>query len=203
LNNSKETTEKRDKIINSALEEFSRNGYRKTAVDDIVQKAGVSKGLVFHYFGNKKNLFLSLYKNCTDIMITEINQKLDLSDTDLFNRLSKINQIKMGIMKQHPYLYKFLVACLLETDPEIKTAINRLNSTTLENSPADTLVNIDCSKFKEGVDLQLAIKLIMWVSEGLSNEIAAKGKFDLDEMLETSNKIMALLKSSLYERGIS
>ena len=46
--------EKRDRIINSALEEFSKNRFEKASTNNIVKNANISKGLLFHYFANKK-----------------------------------------------------------------------------------------------------------------------------------------------------
>ena len=49
--------EKRDKIINSALKEFSINTFQKASTNTIVEDAGISKGLLFHYFGSKEKLY--------------------------------------------------------------------------------------------------------------------------------------------------
>lgn len=42
--------EKQDRIINAALQVFAVNGYRHASTDEIVRIAGISKGLLFHYF---------------------------------------------------------------------------------------------------------------------------------------------------------
>ena len=42
--------EKQDRMINAALKVFAMNGYQKASTDDIVKEAGISKGLLFHYF---------------------------------------------------------------------------------------------------------------------------------------------------------
>ena len=44
-------------ILRVATEEFATNGFYKTKTDTIAEKAGVSKGLIFHYFKSKKNLY--------------------------------------------------------------------------------------------------------------------------------------------------
>ncbi|MBG0763851.1 MAG: helix-turn-helix transcriptional regulator [Tissierellales bacterium] len=54
---------KKIKIINSAMEEFSKNSYDKASTNRIVEKAGISKGSLFKYFESKKKLFLSLRKD--------------------------------------------------------------------------------------------------------------------------------------------
>ena len=52
--------EKRDRIINAAIEEFARYPFEKASTNNIVKKAGISKGLLFHYFDSKQALYEKL-----------------------------------------------------------------------------------------------------------------------------------------------
>lgn len=52
--------ERKTQILSAAMTCFSRKGYHQTTMDDIVEKAGLSKGGVYWHFGSKKELFLSL-----------------------------------------------------------------------------------------------------------------------------------------------
>lgn len=47
--------EKQNSIIDAALKAFGINGYKKTSVSDIAAEAGISKAMVFHYFGTKRH----------------------------------------------------------------------------------------------------------------------------------------------------
>ena len=67
--------QKRDRIINTALEEFAQKGYKNASTNEIVKKADISKGLLFHYFGNKKSLFLFLYEYSWDILSKDFFRK--------------------------------------------------------------------------------------------------------------------------------
>ena len=58
--------EKRERLIMEALKEFSK-GYAYANMDEIVKRAGISKGLLFHYFGTKKGVFLFLLKYTLNI----------------------------------------------------------------------------------------------------------------------------------------
>ena len=53
--------EKQERIINAAFKVFAENGYGHSSTDEIVKTADISKGLLFHYFGNKIGLYSFLY----------------------------------------------------------------------------------------------------------------------------------------------
>jgi AcrR family transcriptional regulator len=50
------------KLIEVAFVEFSQKGYAKAATEAIVQKAGVTRGALYHHFEGKKGLFLAVFQ---------------------------------------------------------------------------------------------------------------------------------------------
>ncbi len=50
-------------IVAAALSAFAENGYAATRVDDVAQRAGVSKGLLYLYFDTKEALFKAVIKS--------------------------------------------------------------------------------------------------------------------------------------------
>lgn len=50
----KQPQAKKDLILKVAIEEFVKNGYEKASTDIITSRAGISKGILFHYFKSKK-----------------------------------------------------------------------------------------------------------------------------------------------------
>jgi AcrR family transcriptional regulator len=58
--NSSRGEETRSKILHTALELFSKNGYDATSVAEICHKVKVSKGAFYHHFPSKQDLFLAL-----------------------------------------------------------------------------------------------------------------------------------------------
>jgi len=52
-------------IVEAAFEEFSRNGYAATTLDQIAERAGVTKGTIYVYFENKEQLFISMVREVT------------------------------------------------------------------------------------------------------------------------------------------
>ena len=54
--------EKQERILNSGFRVFSQNSYKKSPMSEIADDAGISKSLLFHYFRNKKELYLFLWQ---------------------------------------------------------------------------------------------------------------------------------------------
>ena len=65
--------ERREAILESALEVFAKRGYHASSIDDIARAAGISKALIYEHFGSKEDLYLRL---------------LDQGAADLFGRLA-------------------------------------------------------------------------------------------------------------------
>lgn len=64
------------KIIDSALREFSKNGYRGSSVNDICMNGGVSKGIIYHYFDTKEELYLLCVEECFSLLTDYIGEDL-------------------------------------------------------------------------------------------------------------------------------
>ncbi|GAB4320449.1 MAG: hypothetical protein Kow00127_12730 [Bacteroidales bacterium] len=55
-------SEKKDKIVESALQLFATEGFHATSTSRVARKAGVSEGLIFRHFGNKAGLLDAILK---------------------------------------------------------------------------------------------------------------------------------------------
>ncbi len=76
--------EKQDRIINAALLVFAQNGYRHAGTDEVVRRACISKGLLFHYFESKLGLYVFLYDYAVRFMLLELSGAVDKTESDLF-----------------------------------------------------------------------------------------------------------------------
>ncbi len=50
----------REKMLSSAIDLFNRKGYATTTVREIVMEAGVTKPVLYYYFGNKEGIYREL-----------------------------------------------------------------------------------------------------------------------------------------------
>ena len=57
----------RQKILMAALQAFGEKGYASTTVSQIAKEAGISKGLIYHYFSSKEEVLKGIF----DMMVQE------------------------------------------------------------------------------------------------------------------------------------
>ena len=110
-------------MINAALKLFAENGYRRASTDDMVKEAGISKGLLFHYFGSKLGLYEFVYDYSVKFLTMELSSVLHQEETDFFVLRGQIEQAKAAVMKNFPYVQLFLYRASKEDETEALTAI--------------------------------------------------------------------------------
>jgi AcrR family transcriptional regulator len=66
--------ERPKEILEAAFVEFSRNGYATTTLDQIAERAGVTKGTIYVYFDNKEHLFISMVREVTKATLDTLHE---------------------------------------------------------------------------------------------------------------------------------
>ena len=121
----------RENLLKAALAMYEKKGYHKTTVDDIAAEAGVSTGIAYRYFRNKKDMLLSVIAYGADHVasiaeidtvgipdkITDVRQYLEAvlqhTDEDVRKLYSEISDRKMnGVIEK--------LAALLHDDTHIR-----------------------------------------------------------------------------------
>jgi len=196
--------EKQKQIINAAIKEFVRNGFEKASTNEIVKRANISKGSLFNYFNSKKDLYLYLIEYSSKAIVN-LNEEIDLSETDLFKRIERVALQKFYVQQKYPQAFEFLASTKQEESVEVKDIIKqRLNP--IYNQAINKLYkDIDYSKFREGVDIEKAIEILNWTMFGVG-EKGLKELFTFDDIgrfgekyLEEWNVYAELLKYSFYK----
>lgn len=192
-------TEKHSQIMTAAAALFAKQGYKKTTVDEIVSGAGISKGLFYHYFKNKIELYIHLYNSYVDILSHNIREKVDITETDFFQRLRQITHIRIDFVIEYPNLWNFLYSAYYEEHPDIASLINKKNEKLLQESYASSAANIDWTKLKKGLSPDKAIEIITWVAEGFVRKIAASDPILNSELYYQFDEYIECLKTGMYE----
>ena len=175
--------EKQDRMINAALKVFAENGYKGASTDDIVKEAGISKGLLFHYFSNKIGLYTFVYDYSTRYMMLELTSEVDSKETDFFEIYKQMEMAKLQVLKNYPYMQEFLNRAMYEDVHEAILAIEDKRS-VLKECYEKLQNQIDFSVLREEVDIDRLVKMLDLTIQGIMAEHFRQGSFQ-PEMLYT------------------
>src|ERR671939_1937187 len=60
----KTAAERREAVLDAALQDFAERGLHGASTEDIARRAGISQPYVFRLFGTKKELFIAVVNRC-------------------------------------------------------------------------------------------------------------------------------------------
>lgn len=199
--------EKRDRIINAAMREFSAKGYKNASTNQIVKNAGISKGALFHYFTSKQDLFEFLYRYSINFFINVAEPHIKEMPTDVFERWIAFAALKIEIAMQYPDMADFM-QCAYREDTHETGGLLRNEFERFSNMFQQKInEGINLSKFRSDTDVTKALRIIWWVLEGFAVS-KRKEPFDLSTIKTTDfiqlltaemESYLGMLRKSFYK----
>lgn len=195
--------EKQQRIINAGFRVFSQNSYRKSPMQEMADEAGISKSLLFHYFQNKKELYLFLWDKAADITCEHLAKRRCYESTDLFDMMERGMYAKIQIMCRYPDMAAFAIKAFYEKESAVYEDIQRSYQMHFDQKAADALAGLDPDDFIPGLDLAMMHRQIYLMSVGYLWEIAQRGETLDAETLETDFGAMLAFWKNVYLRKSS
>ena len=187
--------EKQQAIINAGYRVFSQNSYKNSPMREIADAAGISKSLLFHYFHNKKELYLFLWDKCAETTIDFLTKYECYNQKDLFESMERGMRAKMEIIRLYPDMGNFTIKAFYEKDPEISAAIQKSYHKYFSWKADKARLNMNPEQFIPGLDLPMMYREMYWASEGDLWEMVQRGDLAIDQMENDFTKLMNFWKS--------
>lgn len=198
--------ERQRKILDSALAEFAAHGYAGASTNRIVEKAEISKGILFHYFKTKKSLYLYVLRSCADFLAKQYEAIGTDLERDVFDRLQQVMVFKLQLMEQYPEEHELLEKAMTEKAEDIQSEFGMIMAESHSNGTSILFGDMDVSKFRPDVDIAKAIEVISWTLDNfgkkyIAENTSADGRIlvDREKLLGGMNEYVDLLKKGLYK----
>lgn len=95
-------------VLKTAGQCFAEKGYKKTTTDEIARRSGVSKGLVFHFFGSKRRLFESIIEDSLNQWATLSEYRASGVEKNSLEELRRLFLASFDFVEQNPVLLLFV-----------------------------------------------------------------------------------------------
>ena len=197
-------TQRRDAILNAALKEFALRGYDDASTNVIAREAGISKALMFHYVSSKQELFFVVYDFFSDLMKHEYFELMNYEERDIFNKLHQSYVLQIALIQKYTWITEFSKLSSITNSDEINNELEKRK--TYSDCYPKLFDDIDTTKFRKGVDIEMCKQIILWLNIGFTNQLLHEIRSDetnvnSDILLKKLDRYFEELKKIFY--GIS
>jgi AcrR family transcriptional regulator len=120
---------RRDQLLDLAVRMFTERPYDDFSMDDVAAAAGVSKGLLYHYFPSKRALYLEALRASADELLALVATDTSLP---LERQLDVAVHSYLTYVRGHAAAYRALLRGGVGTDPEVAAVAEQVRQVIRE-----------------------------------------------------------------------
>ena len=192
--------ERQEAIANAAIEVFGRDTYKDASTEEIAKKAGISKGLLFFYCKNKKQLYLDtmnfLYEKVVSMVVDDHFWEID----DFFELLIYSARTKSALFERFPWALSFCIRAYYPDHRDIKDTMNSWNQKQIDHVFDTFLKNVNWNMFRDDIEPKYVINMLIWIADGwMHQQQASKKAITLDAMINEFYGWIDMLRGWSYK----
>ncbi len=182
--------QRRAQLLDSALEVFSSQGYHAAAMDDIADRAGVSKPVLYQHFPGKLDLYLALLDISCDTIIENCRVALE-STHDNKQRVAAAVDAFYDYVANDTGAFRLVFESDVTNEPAVRSHVDRVTTEC-----ADLIAHVihDDTGLPDAASRLLAVSLV-----GMAQ---VSSRFWLSDAAGLERAEAAALVSRLAWRGI-
>jgi AcrR family transcriptional regulator len=119
---------RRAQLLTVAREVFADAGYHRSGMEEIAQRAGVTKPVLYQHFSGKKELYQALLDTDMTHLLMQVSSAIDSASTNA-DRIERGLTAYFTYIEQHTDSYRLLFRESLGADPEFREAVDRFRDT--------------------------------------------------------------------------
>jgi AcrR family transcriptional regulator len=182
---------RRKQLLAAAQDVFVAQGYHSAAMDDIAERAGVSKPVLYQHFPGKLELYLALLDTHCDAFVERIRAAM-AATSDNRERVEGAMQAFFGFVSHESEAYRLVFETDLRNEPAVRERVDRMERNSVEAITATIMSDTGVSRAPAEL-----------LASGLCGAAQAAARFWLTGGREVQQTEAEQLISTLAWRGIA
>lgn len=192
--------EKQLAIYNASMEVFGEYEYKRASTDLIAVKAGISKGLLFYYFHNKKSLYMHTFDYVSEMIRESVCDSHLAEITDFFEFVEYAKKKKVQRLNETPYITQFALRSFYSKNEVVSDELQANIAGAIEETFQTYFRNMEWHKFKEGIDPKQILNMMVWMTDGYMHTRQIEGKpIVVDDVSSAFEEWAVLFKKIAYK----
>ncbi|MCC6625683.1 MAG: TetR/AcrR family transcriptional regulator [Deltaproteobacteria bacterium] len=121
---------RREQLVAIGVRLFGSRSYEEVQIEEIAREAGIAKGLLYHYFGNKRGLYLEVVRVAAADLLAALAPEPGATGAD---NLRRGLLAYLGFVAARAEAYVALMRGGLQGDPEVRALIESIRRVIVEH----------------------------------------------------------------------
>lgn len=152
MKKSEKTELTRKKILMAAITEFGTNGYDSSKLNNLCNDNGISKGLIYHNFNNKDDIYL----NCVDYSIHSFIDFMKAQKVG--SDLQKYMSLRFNFFEENPLICRIFFEAILQPPKHLICDINEIKKDLDKMNKEIYMSALNKLNLRDGVSQEEAIE---------------------------------------------
>jgi len=180
-------TDRRQKIMDKAVQIFARKGYHQTNVTEIARAAGVGHSTFYIYFPSK----MALFTECVDRVFQEMFAGVWEEIKGEKNPVERIRKRGEAVLKSYPQFIEMMsvVKSVEEDEPGLETKKREIYKSIVETVKRD-LEHATEAGLLQVADIEVAAYLLVGFLESALLLMTMNNNYSVDQILQVVNELI-------------
>lgn len=185
----------KERILSAAMEEFGTNGYDGTALNTICAEHGIAKGLIYHNFENKDDIYLRCVERALHGFLDYMQQR------EVNNDIQRYIALRCRFFSEHPLYNKIIFEAMLQPPQHLSSTIQVLKQSFDEYNQGVYLSVVRDMELRPGVTEQEAVtyfNIVQGMFNGYFSSSSYTGASFSDIVNDHETMLVKMLDLMLY-----
>ena len=194
MKRAEKNAETKHRIIESALKEFSAKSYREASLNTVCIEGEVSKGIIYHYYQDKEELYLACVKECFNSLKEYLDQKVKITDDSLERNLNNYFKVRLHFFNENPIYFGIYCSAVLNPPDELEKKLNKAMKEFHEQTIKILSALLKKTKLRKGITNDEVIETFSEYQDWVNTRAQKNKKVSLREHeLKTQRTLKILL----------
>ena len=168
------------RIMDSALKEFTEQGYGGSSVNHICEGEGFSKGIIFHYFQTKDELYLACVDGCFRALTEYLREKLILEGETVHRQLQLYFDARFEFFQAFPMYRRIFCEAVIMPPAHLESAVRQRKSGFDEFNISILNRILEPLKLRGGVSRETVVDIFLQFQDYINAKYQSSGEKEID-----------------------
>lgn len=186
--------DKKQRIIEATIEQFSIKGVDNTKISDIVKSAGIAQGTFYLYFPSKFSVMPEIAKYAVEQIMNEIHSSVDLSET--FNeKIESLIRAVFRITERKKELFAMLYAGLAQS--EHLKQWESIYAPFYDWMNEFLQISFEKNEIRKNINCSRTSRILIGLIESTAEQLYLYDSSSEEEILKQYNELVEFTKNAL------